>query len=113
LIQVNELEAKTLFNYEDELQTVREVMKQGTKCFIVTKGDAGARAYFPRDNEIEFVFTPSEKVQTLNKVGCGDIFGAVFFYRYMKNKNVREALMKANSAAGKSASIQDLKELKL
>jgi len=108
LIQVNELEAKTLFNYEDESQTVSEVMKQGAKCFIVTKGDAGAIAYFTRDNKIESVFTPSEKVQTLNKVGCGDIFGAVFFYSYLINQTIREALMKANMAAGKSVSMQNL-----
>ena len=113
LIQVNELEAITLFNHKEELKTANEVMKQGTKCLIVTKGDGGAIVYFPRDNEIESVFMLSKKVQTLNKVGCGDIFGAVFFYSYLMNKNVREALMKANLAAGKSVSTQDLKELRL
>jgi len=113
LIQANELEAKTLFNYENEFKTATEVLKQGTKCFIVTKGHGGARAYFQRNDEVESVFVPAEIIQTLNKVGCGDIFGGVFFYTFLNTRNINESLIAANYAAGKSASTQYVNELRL
>ncbi len=112
-IQSNELETKTLFHSQDESQIAAEVLERRTKCFIVTKGDAGARAYFKRNDEIESVFVSAEKIHTLNKVGCGDIFGGVFLYTFLKTKNISESLTAANYVAGKSASTQNLKELKL
>jgi len=112
-IQANELEAKTLFHYQDESQIADEVLKQGTKCFIVTKGNAGARIYIKQNDEVESVFVPAEKNYTLNKVGCGDIFGGVFFYTYSKTNNFIKSLTSANYAAGKSSSTPNLKELKL
>jgi sugar/nucleoside kinase (ribokinase family) len=112
-IQANELEAKTLFNFQDESQISAEVLRQGIKCFIVTKGDAGARIYLKKNDEVESVFVPAEKIHTLNKVGCGDIFGGVFFYTFLKTNNFYKSLTAANIAAGKSASTQNLKELKL
>lgn len=113
IIQTNELEAKTLFYYQDESQIAAEILKQGSRFFIVTKGDAGARIYFKRNDEVESVFVPAEKIHTLNKVGCGDIFGGVFLYTYLKTNNFYKSLTSANIAAGKSASTQNLKELKL
>lgn len=113
IIQTNELEAKTLFYYQDESQIAAEILKQGSRFLIVTKGDAGARIYFKRNDEVESVFVPAEKIHTLNKVGCGDIFGGVFLYTYLKTNNFYKSLTAANIAAGKSASTQNLKELKL
>jgi len=113
LIQANELEAKTFFNFDNELETAAEVLKYGTKFLIVTKGDAGARAYFNQNDEIESVFVSAEKVNVNNKVGCGDIFGSVFFYNYLITKNVIGSLIAANYAAGQSASVQNLNEFRL
>ena len=113
LIQANELEVKTLFHFDSELEISAEVLKYGTKSLIVTKGDGGARAYFKRNDEIESVFVLAEIIQTLNKVGCGDIFGSIFFYTYLKTRNINKSLIAANYAAGKSASTQYVNELRL
>ena len=40
----------------------------------------------------------TEKVQAVNKTGYGDIFGAVFFYTYIKNNDVIKSLKTANEA---------------
>ena len=112
LIQANEHEVKTLFHFDNELEIAAEVLKHGTKVLIVTEGAKGARAYFKRNDEVESNFVPAEKVITNNKVGCGDIFGSIFFYTYLKSQNADKALNAANYGAGQSASTQNLTELR-
>lgn len=113
IIQANELETKTLFQVQDEYEIAKELLSYGVKIFIVTKGEIGVRAYFKKENELESVFLSAEKFKAVNKVGCGDIFGAVFFYTYIKTQNIYEALRKANSAAGKSTTVNNMIELSL
>ncbi len=111
ILQANELESKTLSTAQDEYEIAKELFSYGVKIFIITKGEIGVRAYFMKDNELESVFLSAEKLNTVNKVGCGDIFGAVFFYTYIKTQNIFEALRKANSAAGKSVTLNNMNEL--
>jgi sugar/nucleoside kinase (ribokinase family) len=113
LIQVNEMEARTLFNYEDESYIASEVLKFGSNVFIVTKGDAGSMAYYKEQNKVESIYVPAEKAKTDNKVGLGDIFGSVFFYNYLKTKSVKNSLVNANYAAGQAASLNNFNELRL
>ena len=112
LIQANEHEVKTLFHFDNELEIAAEVLKHGTEVLIVTEGAKGARAYFKRNDKVESNFVPAEKVITNNKVGCGDIFGSIFFYTYLKSQNIDKALYAANYGAGQSASTQNLTELR-
>jgi len=112
LIQANEHEVKTLFHFDNELEIAAEVLKHGTKVLIVTEGAKGVRAYFKRNDKVESNFVPAEKVITNNKVGCGDIFGSIFFYTYLKSRNADKALNAANYGAGQSASTQNLTELR-
>jgi sugar/nucleoside kinase (ribokinase family) len=111
IIQANEIEVETLLGLKDELKTATEVLHYGIKYLIVTKGEAGARVYFKRKNEIESVFVSSDKYEVLNKVGCGDIFGSVLFYSYLKSKNITESLFKATKLASKSVSMENISEL--
>lgn len=112
LIQANELEVKTLFASHDEIEIAVNVLKQARQILIVTKGDAGACAYFKRNEKVESISVEAEKIDTNNKVGCGDVFGSVFFYHYLKSGNVNQSLYAANQAAGKFASTQNIGELK-
>jgi sugar/nucleoside kinase (ribokinase family) len=111
-IQANQLEVKTLSNREDEFDISSEILKFETKALIVTKGNKGASVYFKPSEKIEHIHVPTEKVKSVNKVGCGDIFGSVFFYTYLKTKNVAESLVTANRAAGKTAATNNLNEIK-
>lgn len=112
IIQANEHETVTLFNINDETKTAMEVLKLGTKYFIVTKGELGVTAYFLQSEKLNSISFPAIKVKTVNKVGCGDIFGSVFFYNFLKTRNVHHALKTANFAAGVSASTQNLHHVK-
>ncbi len=100
ILQANENEIKTLFNLEDELSIVKEILTCGVKIFILTKGEKGVRIFSLRGREIISMFVPAIKVIAKNKIGCGDVFGSIFFYSYIKTKNMVNSLKLANIAAG-------------
>ncbi|MDZ7623783.1 MAG: hypothetical protein U5J96_04965 [Ignavibacteriaceae bacterium] len=50
------------------------------------------------------------QTNVVNKVGCGDVFGAVYFYNYIKNKNVLLALEQANLFAGVATTYSEAKD---
>ena len=54
----------------------------------------------------------SLKNNSLNTVGWGDVFGAVFFYNYIKTKNINLALHKAVQAASLTAAGLTSNEIK-
>jgi len=100
ILQVNEEEIQTISDKNNEIDIVRDLFSYGIKILIVTKDENGARAYFIEQNEIKSVFISAIKVKVLNKVGCGDVFGAVFFYNYIRKADIIDSLMAANFAAG-------------
>ncbi len=104
ILQVNQFEIKTIFNEEDEIKIVKNIFEYGTKIILVTKGNNGVTAYFNIMGELNKINLPAEPVIAINTVGCGDFFGAVFFSSYLRDKNILESLIKANSAAAKFAS---------
>lgn len=104
IIQTNQYELKTLFNFNNKLEIARQVLNSGTTILVETRAEDGACIYFNNNSSIETFCIEAEKVEPYNKVGCGDIFGSVFFYIYLKSQNAKESLIAANSAAGQSAS---------
>jgi len=126
IIQANENEILTLSKKTTEKEIADEVLNCGVKYLIVTKQELGSNIYnldtnrqnMPGDimkKEIISTYMPAIKVDVKNKVGCGDVFGAIFFYTYLKNKDVNKSLMLANIAGGCSASYDTpdkFKELK-
>jgi sugar/nucleoside kinase (ribokinase family) len=71
----------------------------------------GARIYFLKDGELNSIFKPALRIDAKNKIGCGDIFGAVFFYGYLTNRNIVKSLELANTAAGLTAQYADINEI--
>jgi hypothetical protein len=112
ILQANHLEAKMLCNEKSELDIAKKVLEYGVRIFIITKEQYGARIYFKQKNEIASIFKPALRVDVKNKVGCGDIFGSAFFYIYVKDKNIVEALDIAIQAAGLAASYNSIEEYK-
>ncbi len=109
-IQVNENEMRTLSMRTDEMEIAKEVLGYGAKYIIVTKGAFGVKIFSMNGKEIISTFKSSLKIETKNMIGCGDVFGAIFFYHYIKTKNLDESLTIANIAAGCAASYKELKE---
>jgi sugar/nucleoside kinase (ribokinase family) len=78
---------------------------------IVTKGENGAVVYCKAGNEIKTIYAEALGGEIKNKVGCGDIFGSVFFYTYLKTNSAKAALQLANRIAGLSTKAASLNEL--
>ena len=112
IIQVNRHELLTLSTNKDPMEIVREILNTGTKYLVLTMEELGAKVFYLEEGEINSVFKPAIKIEVKNKIGCGDIFGAVFFYSYLKNTDINKSLELANYAAGLTAAGKDLKELK-
>ncbi len=109
ILQANENEIRTLSVRGEEREIAKEILSCGVKYFIVTKGSIGARIYTLKNKEIISIFEQALKIESKNMVGCGDVFGAVFFYNYIKTKDAVYSLGMANTAAGCAASYNDFK----
>ena len=99
VLQCNENELKTIFDCEQAI-AVEKILNSGPKILIVTQGEKGVTAFYKENSKITNCNLPSEKVKVKNKIGCGDIFGAFFFYSYLHGGNISESLKVANKAAG-------------
>jgi sugar/nucleoside kinase (ribokinase family) len=95
IIQVNQNEFYTLSHKKIEMEIVEELFSFGIKILCVTKGEFGARVYFKNQNEITSYFVAAKKIRNPNVIGCGDVFGASFFYSYIRNKNTINSLTAA------------------
>lgn len=104
ILQTNEYEILTLSEEGTEPAAVNDVLNGGIKILIVTKAEKGARVYYKYKNEVESAFISAVKVPANNKVGCGDIFGAVFFYNYINCSDLMQALNEAVNIAGGAVS---------
>lgn len=108
ILQANESELKTLSSKENEIEAAEEIFKYGVRILIITKDKIGARVYAHNNNEIISIFKSSIKIGSNNTIGCGDIFGAVFFYTYIKTGDWYRSLALANTAAGFTASYEHI-----
>jgi len=95
IIQVNQSELYTLSHKKNEMEIVEELFSLGVKIICVTKGEFGARVYYKNQNEIASYFVAARKINNPNVIGCGDVFGASFFYSYIRNKNAIDSLTTA------------------
>lgn len=100
ILQANETEIKTLSSQIELNAIADEILNKGVKYLIITRGAEGASLYFKSASTIKSIHENAINVKAANSIGCGDIFGAVFFYSYIKSGNPEAALKFANAAAG-------------
>ncbi|NOX19092.1 MAG: hypothetical protein GXO87_12530 [Chlorobi bacterium] len=100
VIQVNNCELKTISAEDEEFKRASEILSYGVKYLVVTKGELGVRMYYGKDGETASYFIAAKKFASVNKVGCGDVFGAVFFQSFLKTGDPYAALENANIAGG-------------
>ncbi len=111
IVQANDNELRSVKNINNELQIAEYILSCGPRLLIVTKGENGSVVYYKVGNEIKIIYAEALQGETKNKVGCGDIFGAVFFYTYLKTNSAKAALQLANLIAGLSTKTASLNEL--
>ena len=112
IIQANEYEVKTVASFDDEEKIAIEILSRGTKQLIVTMGEVGAKLYYLQNNELNFIFHSAVKIETANKIGLGDVFGAAYFYNYIKTGNLFYSLDVAVTFSGIAAGLNGLSKLK-
>jgi len=110
ILQANESELLTLSDQKDEAGIVEELFSYGIKQIIITRAERGATVFFKEKDSIKKIHKDALQVKGSNKVGCGDVFGAVYFYNYIKNKNVLLALQQAKLFAGVATTYSKAKE---
>jgi len=109
IIQANENE----FNCLAEVENIpKYILDKGTKYLIKTMGDKGTRVYMKNGEEIRSLFISAYKIKEGTTVGCGDIFGSVFFYNYIKEENLNNIILRSNKAAAFAASCNSVNEMK-
>ncbi|MEW6701160.1 MAG: carbohydrate kinase family protein [Bacteroidota bacterium] len=108
IIQCNRSELDTIIKEGSEVERANQILQAGPKILIITKGEKGAQIYFNYRNKINSFSAAAERVNAVNKVGCGDIFGAVFFYSYISTKDVYKSLKTAIKAGAVAASKSNL-----
>lgn len=92
ILQANENEFNTLGKFDSEYDRARNLLQQGVKIILMTKGVLGAKIFYLKNNEMMSYFISADKIINVNTVGCGDVFGASFFYNYIRNRNVYQSL---------------------
>jgi sugar/nucleoside kinase (ribokinase family) len=110
ILQTNESELLTLSDKKEESQIINELFSFDVKQVIITRAERGATVFYSENDLIKNYDKEALQVNVINKVGCGDVFGAVYFYNYIKNKNVTLALEQANLFAGISTTYSNAKE---
>jgi sugar/nucleoside kinase (ribokinase family) len=110
ILQANESELKTLSTKKTESEIAKELLSFGIKQVVITRSERGASVFIKENEYVKRIDANALKVKTVNKVGCGDVFGAVFFYNYIKNRNIPLALEQANIYAGIATTYADAKD---
>ncbi|MFZ6034502.1 MAG: carbohydrate kinase family protein [Melioribacter sp.] len=103
ILQCNENELKTVYDYNDRKEAAEEIMKHGVKLVLITRGNSGSELYYKSEDRTEAIELKAENVEEVNKIGCGDVFGSVFFYSYLSTRDLKYSLNKANYFAGLTA----------
>jgi len=112
IIQANETEFSCLSEKENDADIARSILSLGVKYLIKTMGDKGTRVYLKDRNEIKSIFYSADKINEGTAVGCGDVFGGVFFYNYIKKETLNNILIRTNKASSFAASCNDAGEIK-
>ncbi len=112
ILQVNSRELFTLVDSENKTEIIKFVLNRGVKLLLETKGINGAAVYYKENSKIKFEVLPSISLDVKNQVGLGDVFGAIFFYSYIKNGAHDQALKEAITAGGCAAGYKNFEDFK-
>ncbi|MCU0332332.1 MAG: carbohydrate kinase family protein [Ignavibacteriaceae bacterium] len=110
ILQANESEMLTLSDQLNEASIVDELFSYGIRQVIVTRAEKGVTVFYKEQSSVKKFHKEALKTNVVNKVGCGDVFGAVYFYNYIKNKNVTLTLEQANLIAGVTTTLKSIEE---
>jgi hypothetical protein len=100
-IQMTEQEAAGLTTeHYDEATLINQLMPLMVNALLITRGDRGVTLIRQEHKKLFRHNVPGIAVPTVvDTVGCGDVFGAVFFANFLKTKDLVKAAESATAAA--------------
>ncbi len=104
ILQVNTRELFTITDSDSKEEIIKYILGTNVKFLLETRGEKGAVCYSITDGKIIIKEMRALNTEVKNQVGLGDVFGAVFFYTYIKNRSIEAALKDAVTASGYAAS---------
>lgn len=104
ILQVNTRELFTIMDSDSKEEIIKYVLGTNVKYLLETQGEMGAVCYSITNGKIIIKEMRALNTEVKNQVGLGDVFGAVFFYTYIKNRSAEAALTDAVTASGYAAS---------
>lgn len=110
ILQSNESEIMTLFDLSNTNEIINRLFEIGVQIVCLTLGEKGVKIYYKNQGEICWFFRSTKSVDSSNQIGLGDVFGATFFYSYIRNRDIFYASERAAQAAEFIASINNLLE---
>ncbi len=113
IIQVNETEFEMLSCKDTKEEILNSIFAFGTKAVIITKAEKGVEGHINTEGIFKSVYLDALKIDQANSVGCGDIFGSMFFYYYISTSNFEKSLKFANHSAGLFSSYKNVNEFKV
>lgn len=105
-IQMSEVEASGLTSerYNEE-QLINQLMPLMVTSMIITRGERGATLIRQEHKKLHRHDEPGIAVSgTVDPTGCGDVFGAAFFFRLLRSRDAVDAVKFANRAAAAKVS---------
>lgn len=110
IVQANQTEARMIYDSNNENQIADFVFRTGVKIFIITKGRIGVSLFYKENDVIKKIIGKPPIVEDKNNVGCGDVFGVVFFTAFVMFNNIFTALNYALAASSAAAGFNSLKD---
>lgn len=112
-IQMSEEEALGLTAEKyDEPTLVNQLMPLMVEALVITKGERGATAILQNNKKLTRQdISGSPWGSSIDSMGCGDVFGAAFFYRRLQQKSYIDSAEFANRIAGMKAAVEDIAKL--
>jgi sugar/nucleoside kinase (ribokinase family) len=112
-VQMSETEASGLSAERfDEQTLVNHLMPLMVRALLITRGSRGVTLIEQINKKLERHDLPGIPVEELSDpTGCGDVFGAAFFYHYLNNEHHVAAARFANELAALKATFSGLEGL--
>ncbi len=117
-VQMNQVEADMLIEYEDSLTDYEELAKylllNGIEVVNITLGEKGSLvALLEGDKILLEQIAPANGIEAVDPTGCGDAYFAAFGLEYIRGSHPLAAAKNANNIAGLASTLRGTKEISL